>query len=702
MPEIVTVIIERSSDAIETVVVIEQSAAPAGVAPAAHAPSHAADGDDPLTLTEAQVTGLVADLAAKAASSHQHAGEDVTSGTVAAARLGTMTGDGGAGGTKGAAPAPSAGDAAAGRFLKADGTWDVPAGSGSGDVVGPSSAVADRISVFNGTTGKLIKDGGATIANVLARANHTGTQTLSTISDAGSAAAQASSAFATAAQGATADAALPKAGGQMSGNITMAGAQTVDGRDLSTDGTKLDGIETGADVTDAVNVGTSVDGATAKTTPVDADTMPIIDSAASNVLKKVTWANIKATLKSYFDTLYNLYVHPNHSGDVTSVADGAQTIAAGAVSLAKMANLAQDQFIGRTTASMGVPETATITAAARTVLDDATVAAMVDTLGGAEAQGTGGIVRATSPTLTTPLLGTPTSGTLTNCTGLPQAGTVGLTTADSPQFAGVNVGHASDTTVGRAAAGVLAIEGVAALGGAEATVASATTTDLGALASELVSITGTTTITGFGTVAAGTKRQGRFTGALTLTHNATSLMLPGATNITTAAGDRFEAVSLGSGNWVVYWYQKADGTAVVGGGASDSVVYVLGVGTGLNLGDSTAYYYGISVSWIASTPNIASLRIPRNGTITRVEYYASFAAAGSAEDVNHYVRLNDSTDNCNAVADYDSATLTASCVWTGSLAITAGDNIIIKVLTPAWATNPTTIKGYALITFDPT
>ena len=30
--------------------------------------------------------------------------------------------------------------------------------------------------------------------------------------------------------------ALPKAGGAMSGNITMAGSQTVDGRDLSADG----------------------------------------------------------------------------------------------------------------------------------------------------------------------------------------------------------------------------------------------------------------------------------------------------------------------------------------------------------------------------------------------------------------------------------------------------------------------------------
>jgi hypothetical protein len=48
----------------------------------------------------------------------------------------------------------------------------------------------------------------------------------------------------------------------------------------------------------------SIDAASAKTTPVDADTMGLVDSAASNVLKKVTWANIKATLKTYFDTLY--------------------------------------------------------------------------------------------------------------------------------------------------------------------------------------------------------------------------------------------------------------------------------------------------------------------------------------------------------------------------------------------------------------
>jgi hypothetical protein len=57
-----------------------------------------------------------------------------------------------------------------------------------------------------------------------------------------------------AADGVTADAALPKAGGTMTGNIVMSGAQTVDGRDVSVDGTKLDTIETNADVTDTANV----------------------------------------------------------------------------------------------------------------------------------------------------------------------------------------------------------------------------------------------------------------------------------------------------------------------------------------------------------------------------------------------------------------------------------------------------------------
>jgi hypothetical protein len=47
-----------------------------------------------------------------------------------------------------------------------------------------------------------------------------------------------------------------------------------------------------------------INGLTSKTTPVDADETYLRDSEASGASKKLTWANIKATLKTYFDTLY--------------------------------------------------------------------------------------------------------------------------------------------------------------------------------------------------------------------------------------------------------------------------------------------------------------------------------------------------------------------------------------------------------------
>lgn len=94
------------------------------------------------------------------------------------------------------------------------------------------------------------------------------------------------------------------------------------------------------------------------------------------------------------------------------------------------------------------------------------------------------------------------------------------------------------------------------------TLASAATVDIGAAAANTISISGTTTITSLGTIANGAKRRLVFQGALTLTHNATSLILPGGANITAAAGDTAEFVSLGSGNWRCVDYTRADGTAL--------------------------------------------------------------------------------------------------------------------------------------------
>lgn len=95
-----------------------------------------------------------------------------------------------------------------------------------------------------------------------------------------------------------------------------------------------------------------------------------------------------------------------------------------------------------------------------------------------------------------------------------------------------------------------------------ADIASSGTTNLATATGNRVDITGTTTITAFGTLTAGMWKILKFTGVLTLTHNATSLILPGAANITTAAGDMAFATSLGSGNWEVNFYQKASGLPV--------------------------------------------------------------------------------------------------------------------------------------------
>lgn len=72
------------------------------------------------------------------------------------------------------------------------------------------------------------------------------------------------------------DAVLPAADGTNAGVMTAAMQL------------KLAAIEALADVTDAANIGSAINGASSKATPVAADILGIIDSEAGNVLKKMT------------------------------------------------------------------------------------------------------------------------------------------------------------------------------------------------------------------------------------------------------------------------------------------------------------------------------------------------------------------------------------------------------------------------------
>lgn len=221
-----------------------------------------------------------------------------------------------------------------------------------------------------------------------------------------------------------------------------------------------------------------------------------------------------------------------------------------------------------------------------------------------------------------------------------------------------------------------------ALSGAETTVASATTTDLGAVTSNKVSISGTTTITGFGTVAAGVQKWGRFTGALTLTYNATSLILPGAANITTVAGDSFMAVSLGSGNWVVENYSPISGRSAFPQGAA----YPFAISSTFNPANATKYFFGFAgaastnagrnVVYIHRSGTVigGSITVRRTGTDSTA-WTLGFAISGGAQ--------NDIATVSTAATDFSFNNFAMN------VAVTGGQYIEISTTCPTWGTPPT-------------
>ena len=159
-----------------------------------------------------------------------------------------------------------------------------------------------------------------------------------------------------------------------------------------------------------------------------------------------------------------------------------------------------------------------------------------------------------------------------------------------------------------------------------ATIASAATTDLAAATGDYVTISGTTTITALGTVSAGVEITLRFSGALTFTHNSTSLILPGGGNITTASGDCAIMRSEGSGNWRCVGYTTASRGIAAAGGFTASPCGQIHTG---------GYPAIASTSGSELTPGatttayICEIFIPCNMTITGVNHFNGSAVTGN-------------------------------------------------------------------------
>lgn len=120
-------------------------------------------------------------------------------------------------------------------------------------------------------------------------------------------------------------------------------------------------------------------------------------------------------------------------------------------------------------------------------------------------------------------------------------------------------------------------------GGLPATILTADTTDLGSYPNTVLTVTGAGPVYSFGTSSpAGTIKVLSFSGGTNVVYNATSMVLPGAADLNTTAGDMAIAVALGSGDWQVLFFNSAALTVAQGGTGRTSLTahaVLLGEGT---------------------------------------------------------------------------------------------------------------------------
>ncbi len=194
----------------------------------------------------------------------------------------------------------------------------------------------------------------------------------------------------------------------------------------------------------------------------------------------------------------------------------------------------------------GSAATTSLTSAARTILDDASVSDMRTTLGLGTAALLNDAVRTdATQTLTNKTIST-SSNTITTASASAQ-GVVELAT-DAEVLTG------TDTARAITPAGLTSL-----LNPALNVLATGTTTSLGTQSVRHLWLSASVSpITSFGTAAQGIRVICRVFGAFTITNNA-AIICPGGRDIQAQNEDTFEALSLGSGNWKILWYQSARG-----------------------------------------------------------------------------------------------------------------------------------------------
>jgi len=130
-------------------------------------------------------------------------------------------------------------------------------------------------------------------------------------------------------------------------------------------------------------------------------------------------------------------------------------------------------------------------------------------------------------------------------------------------------------------------------------IASATALAIGA-DGNYFDVTGTTTITSISTTGVvGTVITLHFDDAVTLTHHATDLIIPGAANYTTSAGDEFEFTEYASGDWRCTGYALASGEAITAGKPTNDTAQSTASGTSKTFSGAPSGTKKITISFNA-------------------------------------------------------------------------------------------------------
>jgi len=116
--------------------------------------------------------------------------------------------------------------------------------------------------------------------------------------------------------------------------------------------------------------------------------------------------------------------------------------------------------------------------------------------------------------------------------------------------------------------------------------------------------------------------------------------------------------------------------------------------------DSATYYFG-SLAGLAPGTTAARSRIyvPKAGAIKAVYVHTRAATAGTAENISMYVRLNNATDTLIQTVGLAAAERLFGNVAL-NVAVAQGDYIEIKMVCPAWATNPVTLAMGGVVSIE--